>query len=379
MIAGSVRVLAVVALATFGLEPIAAATADDRTRDSDGVVVVNGGASTSELDLLRKRIDVLGVMHPIKTAISAALVGEPPYELDPIRNAFGNFEYERADGLIETALSELFTNGAPEQIAPSAAELFYWRGLVAANDDRADDALNWFSTGLRIAPDFQFEKGAESPTVRSLMARARKIHPPKRPLQITADGDGFDNADLAIDGEAVAGFPAEVPLPIGLHLVVATAPERKPFASMVEVYNNRDSGVVITLDDEDEVTQIRRMRDDTLSAQSEDDRIDQAHRLAALTGGRRVLVIDGSDSDHLQVRVFDSITDTATKAMSLKEASRPSVLAALLGVDSGMGGDPPPIWYKRWYVWVAVGTVVVAGAVGGYAYSQRDPTRITGF
>jgi len=56
------------------------------------------------------------------------------------------------------------------------------------------------------------------------------------------------------------------------------------------------------------------------------------------------------------------------------------VLASLIGVDDGaLGREPSRPWHKRWYVWAAAGVVVAGTAAGAYAYSQRDPSRITGF
>jgi len=63
--------------------------------------------------------------------------------------------------------------------------------------------------------------------------------------------------------------------------------------------------------------------------------------------------------------------------IDVRQATRPSVLAALIGLDDG--GGPRKVWYKRWYVWAAAGAVVTGAAIGGYAYSQRPPDRITGF
>ena len=82
-----------------GLALAAPAASAQPADDSDGVIVVNGGASTDELAKLRKRIEALGVLQPTSAAVSAALENEPPYDLDPIKNAYANFEFDRADEL----------------------------------------------------------------------------------------------------------------------------------------------------------------------------------------------------------------------------------------------------------------------------------------
>ncbi|MBK9030330.1 MAG: hypothetical protein IPL61_03155 [Myxococcales bacterium] len=364
---------ALVVLGT-GLALAAPASAEP---ENDGVVVINGGASPRELELLRKRIEVLGVLQPTSTAIAAALENGPAYDLRPIRNAYANFEFDRADELIEAGLGDLFANGAPAQIADGAAELFYWRGLVAANDDREDEALAWFAATFRIAPAFEVDDATASPKVRGLINSAKKARPALRPLYIDGAEPGAEDAELAIDGGPVQAVVEEVPLAIGLHLIVITARKKKPFATMVDIRSNRDNGLTVQLDDEDDVSWARRLRLETLDARTTDDRLKRTRRLAKLTGARRFVVIE--DEPDPKVRVYDAVAETESAALSLRKASQPSVLAALLGVDSGGLHDGPAVWYKRWYVWAAVGAVVAGGGIGIYAYSQREPSRIMGF
>ncbi|MBK7073018.1 MAG: hypothetical protein IPH44_12020 [Myxococcales bacterium] len=345
--------------------------------DSDGVIVVNGGASADELAKLRKRIEALGVLQPTSAAVSAALENEPPYDLQPIKDAYASFEFDRADELIEVALGELFANGAPDQMAAGAGELLYWRGLVADNADRGDDALAWFAAAFRIAPDLEIDRGTTSPRVRGLIDSARGSRPKPRTLYIDATAIEPGSAELMVDGGEPAPLAEQVDLAIGYHLVVVTARKKKPFAALVDIRAARDNGLEVVLDDEDDVSRARRLRLETLDARTTEDRLKRARRLAKLTGARRFLVIEG-DTDP-RVRVYDAVADTESAPMALKRATQPSVLAALLGVDAGALGTDPPPWYKRWYVWAAVGAVVAGGSVGLYAYSQREPTRITGF
>ncbi len=345
--------------------------------DSDGVIVVNGGASTDELAKLRKRIEALGVLQPTSAAVSAALENELPYLLDPIKDAYASFEFDRADELIEAALGELFANGAPEQIAAGAGELLYWRGLVADNADRGDDALAWFAAAFRIAPDLEVDRATTSPRVRALIDTARASRAKTRTLYIDAATIAPGTADLRIDGGEPTPLTDEVDLAIGYHLVVVTARKMKPFAALVDIRAGRENGLEVALDDEDDVSRARRLRRETLDARTTEDRLKRARRLAKLTGARRFLVIEG-DTD-LRVRVYDAVSETESAPMALKKATQPSVLAALLGVDAGALGTDPPPWYKRWYVWAAVGAVVAGGSIGVYAYAQREPTRITGF
>ena len=79
------------------------------------------------------------------------------------------------------------------------------------------------------------------------------------------------------------------------------------------------------------------------------------------------------------VQVYDLEARTISAPLALRQATRPSVLATLIGVDDGALGREAPPWRKRWYVWAAAGALVAGAATGAYLYSQRDPDRITGF
>lgn len=388
----SVCAVAIAAIMAAGTS----ARAQDREDEDDigdGVLIVNGAdaqageLNATELLKLRKRLEALGVLQPASSAIVAALEGEPPYDLDPIRNAYANFEFDRADELIDGALSDLTTDGDVDLMARGVAELFYWKGLVAAAEDerdRLDEAVEWFAAMYRIDPDFEIDPATTPPKVRTLIEqRARKLAPRAREVELELDYDGdARELDLTIDGGRPTAMQDAVDLATGFHLIVVTAPKRKPFARIIEVRANRDNVVPIDLGPEDDVARARRLRLETLDADSTEARLKRARRLAKITGARKFLVIEGKrgDRDALIVRVYDAVDDTESTALPLREATRPSVLAALLGVDSGdLGTDAPPVWYKRWYVWAAVGVVVVGSGVGIYAYSQREPTRITGF
>ena len=209
----ALRVGAIVGV-LVGLLAAAPAAHAQPADDSDGVIVVNGGASADELAKLRKRIEALGVLQPTSAAVSAALENEPPYDLDPIKNAYANFEFDRADELIEVALGELFANGAPDQMAAGAGELLYWRGLVADNADRGDDALAWFAAAFRIAPDLEIDRGTTSPRVRGLIDSARGSRPKPRTLYIDATAIEPGSAELMVDGGEPAPLAEQVDLAI---------------------------------------------------------------------------------------------------------------------------------------------------------------------
>ncbi|MBP8811405.1 MAG: hypothetical protein KBG48_22010 [Kofleriaceae bacterium] len=352
----------------------AAATTAHADPSGDGVVIVNGGADSDQLATLRKRLEALGAAHPLPVGVSRALSGEPPYDLGPIRDAYAGFDFERADELIEAGLGELFTDGTVAQIPTGAAELLYWRGLVSANDNRTDDALGWFVAVFRIDPGFAVDNATASPTVRKLIATAKRPVTATRALVI----EGRDlpaDAEVAIDGGPPAAFTDRLELALGLHLVTVTAPERRPFATLVDIRPGRDNLLNVELDPPGEVARAREVRDDVLAAGDGDERMRRLRRLGKLTEARRFLVID--DGRPPRVRMYEVGRDRVSAPTPLTEAVRPNVLTGLL--DGGPRPGTPPPWYKRWYVWAAAGAVVTGSAIGIYAYSQREPDRLVGF
>jgi hypothetical protein len=91
------------------------------------------------------------------------------------------------------------------------------------------------------------------------------------------------------------------------------------------------------------------------------------------------------------VRLYDVETKKVSQALEVDGSASSAVIArqivAALDPDNlvdvntivvAQRGRTPTPWYKRWYVWAAVGAV----AVGGYAtydYMSREPTMVRGF
>lgn len=354
------------------LGAVLASTAPTWAAPDDGVVVIADGASDEDLATLGKRLDGLGAAHPLPPGLARALAGQVAYDLAPIRDAYASFDFERADELIEAALGDLFTTGTAEQLAPGVAELLYWRGLVSANDNRAEDASGWFVAVFRIAPDFEVDNATASPTVRKLIASAKR--PSNTTRALTLRGDVPAEAELAIDGGPPRAFGDRVELTLGLHLLTVTAPGRSPYATLVEVRAGRDEPLTVVLEDEGVVEEARRARAEVLAAEA-GERIKRLRGLRKLTGARRFLVID--DGRPPTVRLYELGRERVSSAAPLEDALRADVLSGLLDERGGSRGPTP--WYRRWYVWAAAGAVVTGAAVGAYAYSQRDATHIVGF
>lgn len=352
---------------------------DQRRRDDDGVVIVNGAASFAGPDVLaklRKRLDALGALNPTAPAVAAALEGTSPIDLDPIIAAYQDLDYDQADQLIDVALGDLLATGDPDQLARPVAELLHWRGLVAAALGARDEAVLAFAASQRIDPDRPVDRAALPPRVRALVDRAAK--PTRRAGKVELDLS--EPLDLSVDGGRRRKAQPDVRLEAGLHLLVLTAPDGAHDAALVLVEADRVTVHRPELAGESDAAFARRLADDTVAAGTDRKRLDRAGPLAELTGARRLLVIEGDDADHLQVRVYDLQARTVSSPLELRQATRPSVLAALIGVDdAAIGRDAGPPWHKRWYVWAAAGVVVAGAATGAYFYSQRDANRVTGF
>ena len=352
---------------------------DERRRDDDGVVIVNGAPSFAGPDVLaklRKRLDALGALNATTPAVAAALEGTSPIDLGPIQAAYQDLDYDQADQLIDVALGDLLATGDPEQLATPVAELLHWRGMVAAAVGARDDALLAFAASLRIDPERPVDRAALPPRVRDLVDRAGR--PSRKAGKVELDVS--EPLDLSVDGGRRRPAPPDLRLEAGLHLLVVTAADGAHDAAIVLVEADRVTVHRPELVTESDAAFARRLADDAVAAGTDRKRLDRARPLAELTGARRLLVIEGEDAEHLQVRVYDLAASQVSAPLDLRQATRPSVLARLIGVDDGaLGRDPGPPWHKRWYVWAAAGVLVAGAATGAYLYTQREPDRITGF
>lgn len=372
-------------LLALGAATAAAAPASADTRDADdasdeSVVLVNAADATPAGDLarLRKRLDALGVLHPTEPAIAAALEGGAAIDLAAVRDAYADFDYDKADELLDGAIADALAAGDPGHLAIPLAEVLHWKGLVADATDDPDGAATWFAAAYRLDPERPLDRERTPPRVRTLIRKAREARTADGSLAITVDDEAeiAAAARVAVDGGPPTRIGAPVELPAGIHLVVVTAPDRGAYAELVRVRAGKREALQVELPGESRLEQARRVRDAALAAQPGKARLKRARPLARITGARRLLVIEGADAA-LSVRVYDLSARTVSAPLALREATRPSVLAELLGVD-GFERTPPPRWYQRWYVWAGLGAVALGG-VAAWELASREPTTLRGF
>lgn len=371
------RLLAVALVAALA----APALADDS--NDEGVAVVNaaspvaGQASAGQLAKLRKRLDALGALHPTSPEVAAALDGSATADLGPIKEAFEKFDYDRAEELLEQGITDLLTTGDPERMAPPLAELLHWRGLIADELDDGTEAEIWFAASYRLDPERPIDRDSTPPRVRRVIEKARKAEHADGKIQIELVDEDEDRVRVAIDGGPLTRIGGGLDVAAGYHLVVVTAPKRSPFAKLVKVGPNRTVDLSVELSPETEVARARRARDAVGAARSDKARLKKARPLGGITGARKLLVIEGEDA--LTVRVFDLDARTVSEPIALREATRPSVLADMLGVEgSSLGRDRDRAWYERWYVWIGV-AALAGGGYAGWQVTHREPTSIRGF
>lgn len=353
--------------------------------DDDGVVIVNGAADVVGADVLaklRKRLDALGALNPTPPAVAAALEGSSPVDTAPIAAAYADLDYDQAEQLVDVALGDLLATADPDELATPLAELLHWRGLVHAALGAREDAVIAFAASRRIAPGRKVDRAALPPRVRELVDRAER--PARKSgvveLDLAGAADDPDDLQLAIDGGRRRPAPPDLRIEAGLHLLVVTAPDGTHDASLVLVDAGRITVHRPELARETDAALARRLRDDAVRAGTDRARLQRARPLADLTGARKLLVIEGDEPARLTVRVYDLAARSISAPLALREATRPSVLADLIGVDDGaIGRDRPRPLHQRWYVWAAAGVVVAGAAAGAYAYTRREPDRITGF
>lgn len=396
-LAATVTTLAIAAAIATGArgEPAAQATRDSARRapdgaradDPDGVVVVNAmgeSGDAGQVARLRRALAARGLLVEVPEPIALALEGrsKPTVDVEPIKEAYVEFDYARAARLIEAQEGEVLDETAAGDPTTALAELALWRGLLAAAQDQEEDAVRWFRGAYRLNSALRIDPELAAPSVRQLIKRARHEAEETGALRIDADPP---TARLSIDGGPPRDLDRELDLEAGLHLVVISAPRRTPYAEMVEVRAGRVERLEIKLDPENDVHAAARLVDQTAATPPGKQRLRRARALSRITGAKRVLVVEDGSDDHVTLRLYDVSAKRVSKQFDLSgTASTTSIArmvrAALDGEDelAGPGPRPRSRWFTRWYVWAAVGAVAVGAGVLTYQYLGREPELIRG-
>ena len=356
------------------------------------VVLVNATSksrSLSGIDRVRRVLDGRGLVQKLPPTLEAVLdgrnLGIP--DLDQIREAFGNSDFKLAKGLIDDDERRILAAVSSGDPVPALAELSQWRGLIAAIDGDDADGVSWFRAAIRFNPMWSPDKKvASAPSIKRLFNEAKHDPPETGRLRVDCDPD---DAQVRIDGKETHASREKIDLPIGVHLVMVSAPDHAPVAALAHIKQGALVKLPIALPQEGKGDRAGRLLDATVSAPTGKARLKAARPLAKLISATRLLYFEDATEDHLVLRLYDLEAQKVSPTFEIDGSAASSaitrkVLAAFDTEEAGPGGgggggggpEGQPGWYNHWYVWV--GAAVVAGlAIGTYEYATREPTRIT--
>jgi hypothetical protein len=382
-------------LCSFFSQPTASANDDEDARaamDAEKPVVLLN--ATAKLDLgpvqkIRRVLDTRGLLLEIPEGLAATLDGRNLQiaDVDAIRDAYNNAEFDRALKLIEDNEARILQQAGGDPM-PALAELSQWRGLIAVGQDDKDEAVAWFRAALRFNPAWTMDSALAGPKVARLIKKARQEATETGKLRIDAEPA---TATVQVDGGKPQPIGDRLALPIGHHLVTITAEGRTSYAELVEIAAGKTTKVAISLDKETKSDQAARLVDATVAAPTGEARLKKVKGVSRFLGATRFLVIEDTSPERTVVRVYDVDMKKVSKQIDVEGTASSAaiarkVLAALEPegmVDTGTvivmnDRARPRRWYERWYVWAGVAGVLGGGALG-YHYMTREPTSIRGF
>jgi hypothetical protein len=374
---------------------------DDRSEprasvDENQFVLINATSRLGDVGPVKRLRRVLGkqgLVVSLPDSLEAILDGSSAQidDLDAIREAYNDGDYDRALELIEENQSRILGAVAGGDPLPALSVLCQWRAMLAYDEEKRSSAVGWFRAATRFNPAWSLEDALAAPKVERLVRKARKEVDETGRLRVDADVEG---AMMEIDGGEARSADDKIELPIGHHVVVVRAGGFRPHAELVEIEEDRTAKIEVILDYETTDDKIARTVDRTVAAPPGKGR---SKRLRYLSKNLRkyvpvtkYLVLEEVVDDRVKLRVYDTATKRVSKALELENSASSAaitrkVMAALdpdTMVDANtvmlLQRDRDQRWYERWYVWVGVGAVIGGGALG-YHYMTREPTTIRGF
>lgn len=357
----------------------------------DQVVVVNAASKigdVGQISKLTRALNTYGMLFKLPDQLAATLDGRASLiaDIDAIKDSFANRDFEAALKMIE-ADEQRIMQGTVSDPIPALAELAQWRGLIYAGLENNEEAVRQFRAAWRLNPGWMPDKKSATPRVRNLAQKARRE--PKETGILVVDADPVD-ALISIDG-AEATREDRQKLPIGIHLVTITAPDRKPYNEIVDITPKDTFRITITLDSPTTLDKAARLVDQSAAAPPGKARLKRAKSLSKLTGVKRLLFVEDGDDGHLLLRLYDvelkKVSDQvevpgsangATIARKIRAALDPDnlidVSAVVVTRETTVIREHTP-WYARWYVWAGV-AAIAGGSYLGYEYMTREPTML---
>ncbi|MBA3540867.1 MAG: PEGA domain-containing protein [Deltaproteobacteria bacterium] len=380
--------LVAIVLGTLGALPAhAEGEADESTDQLVLLNAANGLGNLGQIDRLRRVLDQRGLLRKLPTQLEAALDGRSVlvHDIEAIKEAYGDTDFATALKIIEQDEDRILKGIASGDPIPALAELSEWRGLIHAAMHKDEEAVAWFRAAYRFNPAWSLEKKYASPSMVSLVKQARREVSQLGKLRIDADPE---DATVRVDGGAAQPLGDKLQLPIGYHFVVVSAPNHVSWADLVEIHEGKTEKLPIKLDKADKADRAATLIDATVTAAPGKARLREGKRLLAnIEGGRRMLVIEDGNADHVTLRLYDIDTKKVSKPLMLENnmssASITRLVNAALDPDNMVSASSvlvidrttQPKVYERWYFWVGVAAVAVGG-FAGYQYMTREPTAV---
>lgn len=389
------RQLIAVAMLLMGAAAPALADELDSSRGDDRVVVVNAApkiGSIGQIARLRRVLESRNMLVKLSAPLEATLDGRNALiaDLDAIKGAYANADYDQALTIIEADEERILDEAVGRDPIPALSELSQWRGMIAIKLNQRDEAMRWFRATYRFNPAWAPDKRQISPSMRTIMKRAKTETNEMGTLRIDADPEA---ARVSIDGAEAKPINDKLTLPVGMHLVMITAENRRPYAELVDIRLSETFKIDINLDQESTLDRAARLVDATAAAPAGKPRLKRATALAKLTGHPRLLFVEDGGDDHVLVRLYDVDSKKVSKPLELvgnaDSAAIAQKIVAALDPDNMVDvntvivtrSDPgtPSRWYHKWYVWAAIGSVAAVGGYVGYWYLTRQPESVEGF
>lgn len=361
--------------------------------DGDQIVLLNASSKLSDMGGIDRLRNVLGsrnMLAMLDDKLAATLDGRNVLiaEVEAIRAAYAKLDYSAALEIIQSNEERILANAGSGDMIPALAQLFEWRGLIAAAQEESDEAIGHFRTAVWLNPAWQPDrKLGASPTIRKLVKKARRPIEETGKLRVDSPNEG---AMVTIDGGKPSPAGEKVEVPVGMHLIVITAEGFNTYAELVDIKEDGFERFEIELDNESKADRAAKLVDATIAAAPGKARLAKMKRLTKLTKQTRYLVVESNSDSNIKFRLYDIDAIKVSKPITLDGSETSAEITAKItaALDPDNMLDPGTImvvekqrsqrWYERWYVWVGIGAVV-GGGILTYQYMSREPETVRGF
>ncbi|MEO8839980.1 MAG: PEGA domain-containing protein [Kofleriaceae bacterium] len=365
-------------------------TVADRDSDEQIVVVNAAGTTSGQIARIHRALDQRGMLFHLDDTLEATLEGRNPLteDLESIKNAYASADFDSALKIIDEDEKRLLEHGTGD-VPISLSLLEGWRGMIAAHQNREGDALRYFRAAVRFNPAWAIDKKLPSPQIRSIIINAHREVSETGTLRTVIEPD---NATVTIDGNEQKAAGGRIKLPVGYHLVQISADGMKTLAEIVDIADGKAEKIDETLQPAGQLDKAAKLLDEAVAAPP-GERLERARSLATLTGSNRILMIEGANEDHVNVRLYDISLKKVSKTFSLDGSASSAAIvhdvkSAFEGGtsntlpsdprDDGEDGSHSSKWYSKWY-WYAGAAVLLGGIILTYDYASREPTTLKGF